>query len=537
MAAGASGAGFLGASFCLAEEKAKSGDYESPYEGIAWDQCQFLHSMSHQHQGTNDISRDLFLAMGYGHFAFSNYYPSRPIYPLPESWSEKHPEIIAAPNAEQHSFTDYGLHANSLGSLFSSGYGAGIPTKGWTSSPIEHRVSDFHRFTTDRPWEGVYRIDIRFTSKSKEAQVRLTVEGATECNPRQEYAEVGAIQGKALDAGRYSIPFRVNADEVLFRLEFDPEQITFTELRLMQGTYRPWRDAFLAILDGEVIDGEKRGGLLYADGGGITLNHPTGKMENYVEMLDFDPRVLGIEVWNHLSSGFGASGYVDSMDGTPPPHYFYDLWDQILATGRRCWGFFVKDHTIYGRGRNVLLVPSVESASREEKEATALRAYRNGSFFGAVSAIALNEEGKVDAPYDHSDFRFRRINLRRDVTGKAEALEVEVGDQDVKKRPNLQIRFVTEEGTVLIVDGDRAEFPLNGDKKPQFVRIEAIAYPSQAKGEPLTSEKIRKLSVAEISRIHDKILEKQPIFFGNPVETRVPVPTVDLIFSQAIRRI
>lgn len=102
--------------------------------------------------------------------------------------------------------------------------------------------------------------------------------------------------------------------------------------------------------------------LHYPDGGGMTLNHPTGKLADYLPMLDFDPRVLGIEVWNQLTSGFGSSrGFYDD---TPGPHlHFYELWDQILRTGRRCWGFFVKDHNTLGRGRNVLLVPKLDTLS------------------------------------------------------------------------------------------------------------------------------------------------------------------------------
>ncbi len=45
------------------------------------------------------------------------------------------------------------------------------------------------------------------------------------------------------------------------------------------------------------------GGLIDPEGGGITLNHPGGKMDTYLEMLDFDSRVLGLEVWNQLTSG------------------------------------------------------------------------------------------------------------------------------------------------------------------------------------------------------------------------------------------
>ncbi len=60
------------------------GDYEDPYAEVDWDHWGTLDSMSHQHQGQNEASLDLFRKMGYGHFAFSNYYPSAPTYPLPD---------------------------------------------------------------------------------------------------------------------------------------------------------------------------------------------------------------------------------------------------------------------------------------------------------------------------------------------------------------------------------------------------------------------------------------------------------------------
>ncbi|HCN78573.1 MAG TPA: hypothetical protein DIT13_15435 [Verrucomicrobiales bacterium] len=78
------------------------------------------------------------------------------------------------------------------------------------------------------------------------------------------------------------------------------------QYRLMQGTNRPWRDVFREAF-------EK---LQHPDGGGMTLNHPTGKLADYLPMLDFDPRVLGIEVWSQLTSGFGSSrGFYDHSAG------------------------------------------------------------------------------------------------------------------------------------------------------------------------------------------------------------------------------
>lgn len=524
--------------------KGASNDYESPYEEVDWNNCDAIHSMSHQHQGTTDSSRHLFVEMGYRHFAFSNYYPSAPTM-LPDEFREKNPEITWAPNAEQHSFLDSGLHFNSLGSKLHSGYGKYLSSAQRNSAPIEYEFEGISVFDEERPWEGVYRLDLTLTKSgeldSDEAVGVLTVSGANGSARSDDFPDEGPVVKRAISVGKQTIYLRAHSDVIGISLDYDSQQFAVTQCRLMQGTNRPWRDVFRAALDGEKRVGEMSGGLLYPEGGGITLNHPTGKIDGYLEMLDFDHRVLGIEVWNQLTSGFGSNrGFYDSK--TKAPAYFYELWDEILATGRRCWGFFVKDHNTYGRGRNVLVVPPIAGLPTAEREATLLRAYRNGSFFGSVAAIASNEEGKVIPPYDKSDFRFQRIQLRRDREGRTASVEVEVTGNDLTLRPNVQIRFITEKGVAAIIDATEGEFVLSSDNAdsplPKFIRIEAFAYPdTHENGQPLEAETISKLDVAAISQIHDRYAKRGANFFGNPAELRTPIPIVDQIFSQPIRRI
>jgi hypothetical protein len=474
--------------------------------------------------------------MGYGHFAFSNYYPSAPT-PLLPAFREKHPDVVWAPNAEQHSFLDTGLHFNSLGSRLATGYGKYLSATERKTSPIEYRFENLITFDDKRPWEGVYRLDLTLMAAKGKPEAILTVNGATACNREENFADDGPIEKCTIPVGKKTSYVRANDEAINIILEYNPDEISISQLRLMQGTNRPWREMFRAALDGEERDGKTVGGLLHPDGGGITLNHPTGKLETYAEMLDFDSRVLGIEVWNQLTSGFGSDrGFYASMKN--PPGHFYQLWDQILATGRRCWGFFVKDHNTYGRGRNVLLTPPLADLSPERREAALLRAYRNGTFFGSVASIATSESGETTTPYDHSNFRFRQIRLKRDEKGKAIAVEAAVGQNNPDRTPNVQIRFITEEGITHVVDAEQGEWKLPPASPPQFIRVEACAYPdTYNNGKSLNAGTIRELAPAQIATLHDRQIERGPGFFGNSAELRTPLPIVDQIFSQPIRRL
>ncbi|HRH98336.1 MAG TPA: hypothetical protein PLB55_20510, partial [Prosthecobacter sp.] len=268
-------------------------ELDNPYAEVDWDAWECLHSMSHQHQGQTDASRDGFVDMGYDHFAFSNYYPSAPTYPLPQDYAEKHPQLIAAPNAEHHSYTDTGLHANALGSLLATGYGSSVSAKECATSPIAHRFDGLNVFDAQRPWLGVYRLDVRLAAKTGKPTASLTIEGANECDFRNGFADKGPMRDRSLPPGNHTLYLRTTAPSMETKLVFDAATLSVTQYRLMQGTNRPWRDVFREAFEM----------LQHPDGGGMTLNHPTGKLADYLPMLDFDPRVLGIEVWNQLTSG------------------------------------------------------------------------------------------------------------------------------------------------------------------------------------------------------------------------------------------
>lgn len=113
--------------------------------------------------------------------------------------------------------------------------------------------------------------------------------------------------------------------------------------------------------------------LLFNDGGGLTINHPTWSklsMDDIFDILDYSPYVLGIEAFN--------------TDAEHDEEY----WDNVLITGRRAWGFFVPDHKHKSKpdgdwlGRNILL-----TTDRSEHEC--LKAYREGRFYGSMMGSDL----------------------------------------------------------------------------------------------------------------------------------------------------
>ena len=135
----------------------------------------------------------------------------------------------------------------------------------------------------------------------------------------------------------------------------------------------------------------------------MTVNHP--KWSAYdrkfmLEVLDYDPRVLGIEV---IEGG-----------GTNSESY----WDWVLSTGRQCFGFFVPDHSIRRKdnsfGVNVLL-PHARTVE------ACLKAYRKGNFYGAKRGLG--------------ELKFKRI------TFKGKTVEAETD------RP-ARINVITAQGVV-----------------------------------------------------------------------------------------
>jgi hypothetical protein len=152
-----------------------------------------------------------------------------------------------------------------------------------------------------------------------------------------------------------------------------------------------------------------------------------------------------------------------------------------------------------------------------------------------VASLASSGAGEVVAPHDRSSFRFSRIIVQND------KLRVAVTGND-SKRPNVQIRFITDQGIASIVDAAQAEFPLKRDAggrlEAAFVRVEAFAYPNtHQQGRPLSAEMLRGMNVHDISQIHDQKALRGPAFASTDPALRTPIPIVDMIFSQPLRRV
>lgn len=139
------------------------------------------------------------------------------------------------------------------------------------------------------------------------------------------------------------------------------------------GTHMGWRAAF----------DEAVGALVDPDGGGITINHPVWTGLNdalLVQFLDHDPRVLGMEIYNHMVVSNPAYTAYQRQTAVP-------MWDRTLTAGRRCWGFMAHDHHDVAYepylGFNMLLLDALTITN-------ALRAYRDGAFYTTMTkALAL----------------------------------------------------------------------------------------------------------------------------------------------------
>lgn len=297
----------------------------NPYRTVKWENIRHISGCTHMHC-TNDRVLQKYLADGLGFVTFSNYYPSAPYYPLASIR-----ENCFRCSQKEYVYQDQ-WHSETLD------FNRIIPQ--WKNELPENCREQLpfqagNRVFSDLP-PGIAEAPNAEHHFFADAHHMLHI-----CSP-----------GAMLTSGTFD----------------RQKEFLLNEHGYLSGCPLPWRQAFSSLLDS----------MITPDGGGIVINHPNWShlMPEFIcEMLDFDERVLGIEVYNHDSHGL--------LEG-----FSENIWDAILSTGRQCYGFFSQDHPTPDQrwcGRIVLLV---ESPTMEN----CLRAMRQGQFYGAITGNGLHFE-------------------------------------------------------------------------------------------------------------------------------------------------
>ncbi|MBO7533685.1 MAG: hypothetical protein J6T46_06825, partial [Victivallales bacterium] len=131
-------------------------------------------------------------------------------------------------------------------------------------------------------------------------------------------------------------------------------------------------------------------------------------------------------------------------------------WDEVLGTGRQCYGFCVQDHmnsNMKLQGRSILL-------PEERTAESCLRAYRQGRFYGALKGEGLE--------FESVEFDGRTLRVRCD----KEAIILLLSHRGV-----LVELWTGRELIYTVPDSDRS--------KDVFLRVTAL---DQASGEKLFTQ-------------------------------------------------
>lgn len=355
-----------------------SGRNPNPYQGIDWEHVPQVSSCTHFHCTTeNDFAA--FLRQGLELAMFSNYYPSAPYYPLKK--------------IRENTFRlgqDSYVKNNSL---------------------IMERID----FCKEREtWDADCQASLPPLPKSEGERVFP--------DPPENFLEAPNAEHHWFSD--HNVYLHICAPgSLLSTSHFDREHRFGLEKHGLQlGCKIPWREGLKQMFNS----------LLIPDGGGAVIAHPHWShlpIDTLIEILDFDPRVLGFEVYNHNS----GADYTESSEVE---------WDYILGTGRQCFGFFVQDHTIKdGRGK-IILLPEERSAE------ACLRAMRQGRFYGAITGSGL---------------RFEKIVF---------------DGQSIYARCNAKASFQLTSKTGVVCDftGEELSFilPENAREKHVFLRLTAL---------------------------------------------------------------
>ena len=336
-----------------------------PYSNLDWTKVQRVKTTSHGHC-TSQKMLDAYLKRGFGLLTMSNYYPSAPYVPaakMTAGYYRKHHEHPVMVNGKR---TDGPFDWNQI-------------ISGWKDK-LEPKVA-----------KG-------FPLREGGKLFKPLPEGVLEA-PNAEHHGFRLANGRAAGSLHMCAPGSAFASGT-----FDAHDVFKT---LSHGYHYGSGEFWGTAIDRMIA------GMIYPDGGGVTINHPTWtrlSRELMLKILDWDPRVLGIEVIE--DSGHNSENY----------------WDWALSTGRQCFGLFVPDWHIYNKvfGVNVLCV-------QEKTVHACLKAYREGNFYGALvgldslafTSIAFNGK-RVTATTD-KPARFEVITARgvvKETTGTEVAWDV-----------------------------------------------------------------------------------------------------------------
>lgn len=376
---------------------------DNPYEGINWRKFQQVASTTHVHITDQDKLDKICMNLKLKHIPISNYYPSVPYYP--PGAIRKNQFMV-----RQEFGTVYEKDNRPAGSFKDGIYKEG---------PLEwNRII----MNSETGWYN------KLPDESKKKMPFQTGESLFSNIPRDIIFSPNSEQHSFTNSGLHACAL----GSMFCSGTFDAHDDFLTKTNgYCAGTGETWQSIFKKVL-------EK---LMFTDGGGITINHPVWSglsFEQLAEMLDFDTRVLGIEIYNDLC----ATGY-----GDPNKGWGLKFWDQILSSGRKCLGFFVPDHTV-GKGKNILLVP-------EFNELECLKAYRRGAFYGIVIDTGL---------------QFTNISLYEN------SLLVETNK-------TATIRIATNKGEAFKKGGNtRFEYrvPLSADGQPEIIYLRVEAWDEQS---------------------------------------------------------
>ena len=332
-----------------------------PYAGLDWTKVQRVKTTSHGHC-TGQKMLDAYLKRGFGLITMSNYYPSAPYVPAAKMTSgyyrmhHEHPVMVKGVR------TDGPFDWNKI-------------ISGWKDK-LDPKVA-----------KG-------FPLREGGKMFKPLPEGVLEA-PNAEHHGFRLANGRSAGSLHMCAPGSAFASGT-----FDAHDVFKT---LSHGYHYGSGEFWGTAIDRMIA------GMIYPDGGGVTINHPTWTKldrELMLKILDWDPRVLGIEVIE--DSGHNSENY----------------WDWALSTGRQCFGLFVPDWHIYGKvfGVNVLCV-------QERTVHACLKAYRDGNFYGALvglDALAFTSiafDGKRVTATTDKPARFEVITARG-VVKEAKGTEV-----------------------------------------------------------------------------------------------------------------